>query len=235
MSLFHYFFDAKSEEQIDHIPKYKIEAIKRDFSIDSLQQLFANNSITKNNYLSQYSITKNYYKKSLKKLSNRRKHLARLHSFRGRSSFHFWLSHFGIISLAFYFCCKSLYNDIVSGSTYKHQLIAVSGIIICLFWYTHLLFLTQKDFNSNKYIGTLFICAVFSSVFTYFLVKHYTYKDDLILKQLSFIERIRTIHYPSIAVKAKYAEKYDKSLISENRVEDDVKEFQDDLVNSTKY
>lgn len=235
MSLFHIAFDRNTPEQIAHAPLYKIEAVKRDISIDSLQQLFSENLITKNQYLSQYNITKNYYKESLKKISGKRKYLARLHSFRGRSSFHFWLAQFGIIMLAFYFCCKSLYNDFVTGSTYKHQLISISGIVVCLFWMAHLIFLTQKDFNANKYILLLILCASLSSVFIYFLVKHYTYKDDIILKQLSFIERIRTIHYPSIAVKAKYAEKYDKSLISENKVEDEINEFQDDLLNSTKH
>jgi len=235
MSLFHYFFDAKSKEQILHTPKYKIEAVKRDVSIDSLQLLFANNIITKDHYLKQYDVTKNYYKKSLKTLSNKRKYLARQYSFRGRSSFHFWLAQFGIISLAFYFCCKSLYSDFANGSTYRHQLVSVSGIIVCLFWYTHLIFLTQKDFNTNKYVGVLMLCAVLSAVFTYFLVKHYTYKDDIILNQLSFIERIRTIHYPAVAVKAKYAEKYDKAIISITKVDEEISQFQDDLTNSTKH
>ncbi|PHS03490.1 MAG: hypothetical protein COA88_15770 [Kordia sp.] len=235
MSLFHVAFDRKTDEQIAHAPLYKLEAVKRDLSIDSLQQLFSNNAITKDHYLSQYVVTKNHYKKNLKKLSGKRKYLARLQSFRGRSSFHFWLAQFGIISLAFYFCCKSLYSDFVTGSTYRHQLVSISGIIVCLFWYVHLIFLTQKDFNGNKYIGILILCAVLSSVFIYYLVKHYTYKDDIILKQLSFIERIRTIHYPAIAVKAKFAEKYDKGLISENKVEDEIKEFQYDLTDSTKH
>ena len=73
------------------------------------------------------------------------------------------------------------------------------------------------------------ISAVLSSFFTYFLTKNLTYKEDLILKHLSLIERIKTIHYPLVAAKAKYAEKYGDIGYHASSVEEDAKDFQNDL------
>ena len=229
MSLFHIFFDYQSKDQILHAPKYKLAVKERDSIQKHHLALLSNREITIEEYINLSTNLTKTSKSKLLALSAKRKELALAHSFRGRNSFHFWVFVFGLVTALLFFSCKSLYNDIKIGSTFRFQFVSISGILIGFFWLLHLVFLTQSDFTKNKYILLLFVCALFCSAFTYFLVKYYTYKDDIILKQLSFIERVRTIHYPNIALKALYSEKYSKAIISEDAVSASVNEFQKDL------
>lgn len=96
------------------------------------------------------------------------------------------------------------------------------------------MFLTLNDFNKNTYIILLLIAGILSSCFTYFLVKNYTYKDDLILKQLSLIDRIKTVHYPRVALKALYSERNDKAMLSADSVKENANAFDDDIVTTLK-
>lgn len=234
MSLFHIFFDAKSKEQINHSPKYKIEAARRNFALDANRFDLKEDCISKDVFLFRADSLTTHYTNSLEALKNERIRLAREHSFNGRNSFHFWLWVFGLVNLAFYFSCKSLYTEFTKGSAFKHHFVSITGISICFFWYIHLIFLTQKDFTKNNYVLALLISGVLCSITTYFLIKNYTYKDDIILRQLSFIERVKTIHYPKMALKARYAEKYNEALLSIDMVKDEINEFQNDLKSTTR-
>jgi hypothetical protein len=234
MSLFHVFFESKSKEQILHAPKYKQEVQVRDKAEEDLLIRFEKDLVSKKEFIEELRRQKEHYKSSLKTLSDKRKALAREHSFRGRSSFHFWLFAFGLVSALFFFSCKSLYDDIVRSSKFKFHLVSISGVIVSCFYFIHLIFLTQNDFNKNKYFIVLLVCAILFSAFTYFLVKNYTYREDIILNQLSFIERIRTIHYPKIAIKARYAEKYGEVLETESNLEEQILDFEKDLINTIK-
>jgi len=155
-------------------------------------------------------------------------------SFRGRSSFHFWIFVFGLVTALFYFACKSLFNELAKGSTFKHQLISLSGIIVACFWLIHLLFYTQKDFQKNTYFFTILSIAVLCTIFTYFLVKYYTYKDQIILRLLAFISRTKEIHYKSMAKRAVFSEQTKKVLKDETTTSEAMEIFDKDLLNTVK-
>ncbi|WP_160112013.1 hypothetical protein [Aquimarina sp. AU58] len=166
-------------------------------------------------------------KQNVAKINAEKRQINRDHSFRGRSSFHFWIFVFGLVTALFFFSCKSLHDDFSRGSTFKFHFVSLTGILVSGFWFIHLIFLTQKDFTQNKYVLILVIAASLFAAFTYFLVKYYTYKDDIIYKKLSFLERIRSIHYPRVAKKAKHAEK--AGLVVKSDLDNDIDEFQNDL------
>ncbi|MBL0684322.1 hypothetical protein [Aquimarina mytili] len=227
LSLFHIFLEPKSKEQIEFSPKYKAEVRK----LDSLQLHYINQLENKELTASEYAIiAKKHlasYEPSLKKISKKRLELAKEHSFRGRSSLHFWIFVFGLVTALFFFSCKSLHDDFARGSTFRFHFVSLAGILVSFFWFIHLIFLTQKDFTQNKYIIAILAGATLFSVFTYFLVKHYTYKDHIIYEQLRFFERIRIIHYPRMTKNAKHAEKV--GLVAKSDLDNDIDEFQDDL------
>ncbi|WP_438712687.1 hypothetical protein ACSTS3_10745 [Aquimarina muelleri] len=227
MSLFHVFFASQSPELLNEQSHYKKIVSERD-SVNNLHvNKFEEDLISKAEYLSLVKSSFIFYKNKLKNSSAKKRKLAEKFSFRGRSSFHFWIFVFGLVTALFFFSCKSLHDDFSRGSTFKFHFVSFTGILVSIFWFTHLIFLTQSDFTQNKYIAAILIIAVLFSIFTYYLVKYYSYKDNLIDKQLSFLERIRVFHYPRIAKKAKYAEK--AGLIEKSDLENDIDEFQKDL------
>ena len=181
------------------------------------------------NFVQNYNNHLDKVKNELKIYHDKKRELAIKHSFRGRTSIRFWLAYFGVTLGFLFFSVKSLYNDIVSGSTYRFQLLSLSGVIVSVFWSIHFIFSTQKDFRINKYVIALILCGILVSIFTYFVVKFYAYKDDIILSQLSLIEKIKTIHYPKMVVRAKYLEKYGESINSDETIKDDIDSFQEDI------
>ncbi|WP_348704756.1 hypothetical protein [Tenacibaculum sp. 190524A02b] len=240
MSIFHIFFSSVSDEYLAHKKTHKLILKERDSKTiellnefnEKVKSIKDNKSmlLLSNKLLKDY---KNHYKESKIKLKNyndKKRKLVIEHSFRGRSSFHFWLFIFGLVTALLFFSCKSLYDDIVKGSAYKFQFLSLTGIAVSFFWLIHLFFFTQKDFSQNSYVAFILLCAILSTFFVYFLVKNYTYKDDIILKQLSLIDRIKTIHYPKIAIKALYSERNDRALNSNESVEDNTNAFDKDIL-----
>ncbi|TSE08789.1 hypothetical protein [Aquimarina algiphila] len=232
LSLFHIFLEPKSKAQLDYAPKYK-EEVRR---LDSLQLHYITQLENKEINADQYVlIAKQHlasYEPSLKKISSVRRSLAQEHSFRGRSSLHFWLFVFGLVIALFFFSCKSLKDDFSRGSTFKFHFVSLTGILVSGFWFIHLIFLTQKDFTQNNYIAAILFGALLFSVFVYFLVKYYTYKDDIIYKQLWFIEKVKTTYFYNMSIKAKYAEKHKTSIPSSHNVknvDETIDDFQKDL------
>ncbi|RBW61002.1 hypothetical protein DS884_04005 [Tenacibaculum sp. E3R01] len=233
MSLFHIFFNKYSDEYNEHYKNYSLIIKERNQVQDSLLKELGN-TLTISEYkkarVEKWKLSQN----KLKIYTKKKKRLAKEHSFRGRSSFRLWIYMFGLVILGLLFSCKSLYHDIVNGSTFKFQFISITGIAVSFFWVIHLTFLTHNDFSKNSYIIILLVAGALSSCFTYFLVKNYTYKDDLILKQLSLIDRIKTVHYPRVALKALYSERNDKAMLSADSVKENTNAFDDDIVTTLK-
>lgn len=229
LSLFHVFLEPKSQAQIDYAPKYKAE-VKR---LDSLQLHYISQLENQELTPKEYSaIAKEHiasYEPALKEISKKRGELAKEHSFRGRNSFHFWIFVFGLVTALFFFSCKSLHDDLSRGSTFKFHFVSLTGILVSGFWFIHLVFLTQKDFQQNKYVLAIIIAASLFTAFTYFLLKYYTYKDQIIYRQLSFIERVKRIYYRDMIFKAMYAEESGKPHKSNKLVDDCIDEFHEDL------
>lgn len=227
LSLFHVFFDAKVPGVSEVMQEHKEVVQNRNNTLKENLSLLKNNQISNENYIKIVEITLANSQERLDFLKNEKKVRARAFSFRGRSSFHFWIFVFGLVTALFFFSCKSLHDDFSRGSTFKFHFVSLTGILVSGFWCIHLIFLTQKDFQQNKYVLALVIATSLFAAFTYFLIKYYTYKDDIIYKQLSFLERIRASHYPKIAKKAKYAEKV--GLVAKSDLDNDIDEFQEDL------
>ncbi len=227
LSLFHVFFDSKSDKIPSNTKTYDNAILYRDNTQKQYLEDLKNQKISVDDY---YVLANDLIKISNKNLKTINDELAQInkdHSFRGRSSFHFWIFVFGLVTALFFFSCKSLHDDFSRGSTFRFHFVSLTGILISGFWFIHLIFLTQKDFIQNKYIVVILLGGILFAAFTYFLFRFYAYKDNLIYKQLSFLEKIRLIHYPRIAKKAKYAEKI--GLITKSDLDNDIDQFQDDL------
>ncbi len=239
LSLFHVFFKPYSQEYLDHKKTYKDIINKSDNG--TLELLTKYNDLIKQKYqgdtiavfseklLNDYKNHHQYSINRIEEYNKKKKELALSHSFLGRNSLRYWLANFGIAIALLFFSIRSLYQDIVHGSKYRFHLVSFSGVIVGMFWIIHFIFMTQRDFNTNKYLLVIVLCAVLSAAFTYYLVKYYSYKDDIILRQLSLIERIKTIHYPKILVRLKYIEKYGDKVKDKETIEDSVRLFQKDI------
>ncbi len=245
MSLFHIFFPPYSSEYLQHKSTLNKIVKNRDsiaFSIiENHRKSLINNELDSvsldlisTKLVSDYRTHYENYKTIIKNFNTKKKKLALEHSFLGRKSFHFWVFVFGLVSALMFFSCKSLYSDIVNGSTYRFQFISLTGIAVSFFWMIHLIFFTQKDFSKHNYFLMIIGCACLATFFTYFLVKNYTYKDDIILKQLSLIDKIKTIHYPRVALKALYAERNDKAMLATDTVRENADAFDHDILTTLK-
>lgn len=228
------FWDNKSPEQIAFSPEYKKEVERLDnLTLDYISRLEKGEMS-----ISEYSeVARNHlalYKPNLKAISKHRSKLNKEHSFRGRGSFRFWIFVFGLVTALLYFAAKSLFDEFSRGSTFKHQFVSVSGIVVACFWIVHLVFYTQKDFAKNTYFLTIFICALLMSVFVYHLVKYYTYKDQIIYNLLDFIERVKTKHINRLGTKSYYADRNDEPMVSLDTTKDNIEDFDNDLNETLK-
>ncbi len=240
LSLTCVFFDEYSPEYLAHKTTYRPTVQKRDSLNKSviiehnkeLLKAFPNNPIAKklaNNLLNQYDSKLKEGKGYLKDYTAIKKHHANAHSFRGRSSLHFWIVVFGLSTALLVSNIKSLFDSFSRGSTFKYQFLDLAGIVVALFWLSHSIFLTQKDFTQNKYFVTLFLCSMLGSVFVYYLTKYFNYKDIAINNLTDLLVRTKEDHYEKVAVKAYYAEKNDKPIISLDTTKENIEEFDKDV------
>ncbi|CAL2091766.1 conserved membrane hypothetical protein [Tenacibaculum sp. 190524A05c] len=245
LSLISVFFDEYSPEYLSHKKTYKSIIKKRDRDnrelitsySDKLKKQFPNDKNIQEiaeQLVIDYDNNYKQSKASIKAYNAKKKELVYAHSFRGRSSFHFWLALFGLVTLGFYFAVKSLFDSFSRGSTFKHQLVDIAGIIVCTFWAVHLIFLTQRDFLTNKYVGTLLLSSVLISGFIYFTVKYFNYKDLAIKNLADLLVRTKEEHYERVAVKAYYAEKNDKPIISLDTTKQNIEDFDKDVEETIK-
>ncbi len=230
LSLFHIFLDSKPKKIEANNLAYK-ETIKNRNSKQALylEELKEGNLSVQEYYNLATSLMLNS-KEKIKKINIGKRKINENFSFRGRSSFHFWIFVFGLVTALFYFSCKSLFDEFVRGSTFKHQFISISGITVSMFWGIHLIFFTQNDFNKNTYVTVIIFLAVLGAFFTYNLVKYYTYKDNIITNLLDLLYRIKTKHYPKVANKV-YSYEKDKNENKEvlNNSKKDIENFDLDL------
>lgn len=234
MSMFHIFFPARSVTLKPNDLEYHKTINERNTLLNKHLEDLKNKIITPENYYEKTTLLLSDYSQKIKILNNKRNLLKKNLSFRGRTSLRFWIFIFGLVSALMFFSCKSLYDDIINGSNYGFQFVSLTGITVAFFWLIHLIFLTQKDFSENSYVLIISLCAWLATFFTYFLVKNYTYKDDIILKQLSLIDKIKTIHYPRVALKALYAERNDKAMLATDTVKENADAFDKDIVSTLK-
>ncbi len=234
MSLFHIFFSSLPTDLQQNNLDYQQVVQNRDNLLQKYLEDLHQGNITISTYYSLTTQLLRDVKKKIHLLNQEKNSIQQEHSFRGRNSFRFWVFLFGLVIALLFFSCKSLFDDITKGSGYQFQFLSITGIVVSIFWLIHLIFYTQKDFTKNSYIITILICASLSTYFIYFLVKNFTYKDDIILKQLSLIDRIKTIHYPRVALKALYSERNDRAMLSTDTVKENTDNFDKDILNSLK-
>ncbi|CAM1345633.1 sensor histidine kinase [Tenacibaculum amylolyticum] len=200
MSLFHVFFNASSQEYLEHKKTYKTIIRERDSGTLNLIEDF-NNVINQKpldsvvflseKLLLDYKQHFNNSKLKIKEYNSKKKELVLKHSFRGRSSFHFWIHSMGIVILGLFFSSKSLYNDILKGKNYSAYFVSITGIIVCFFWIIHLTFLTVNDFNQNSYIVLILVCSILFGFFGKYSI-NYIVKMKL-EKENMFNDAVRTI------------------------------------------
>ncbi len=232
LSLFNIFFDSKSEDIADNDKKYdKVVADRKEKTLIYRNQL-KNKELCVEDFILKTDQLKLTCNKKIETLNKEKRKIKQDFSFRGRSSFHFWIFVFGLITALFYFSCKSLFDEFSKGSTFKHQFVSISGLLISGFWFIHLIFYTQKDFSKNTYFFWIFTFAILFSVFTYFIVRYYTYKDQIIFKLLNFIDRVNNKHLVDISAKAIYAEENGKPFQDIKSTSEIMREYDEDL-NST--
>ena len=172
MSLYHVFFDNKSPE-IKINKEASIAMFKnRDSIQNELLEQLNNSVISKDEYYFEMSTLLKQVKIKKKKLKNEKRVIAYDFSFRGRSSFHFWIFVFGLVTLGLFFSCKSLHHDIINGSSFKVCFMSICGIVISLFWVIHLTFMTQNDFTKNSYVGLILLCSIMFGIFGYYSIKY---------------------------------------------------------------
>ena len=212
LSLFNVFFDRYSNEYITNYNDYPLIISQRDSTQNALLNSLEKGEIDKALFISRFKLNKKQFNNRLKSYTKKHKELKAKHSFLGRSSFKFWSYSFGLVLGYLFFAISNLKNNITKGSTYKLHYIDLSGIVVGIFWTIHHLFFTQEDFNNNKYVIVIITCAILCTIATYNIVKYYTYKDNIIRTLLDFIKRMKNKHYIDVAVKAKYAEQYNKAL-----------------------
>jgi len=232
LSLFHVFFNSRPKELSKNNLEYKSLIENRDSKQHEYLEQLKLGTITSIEYYQLANTLISDSNKQKKIINNAKRKITKDFSFRGRSSFHFWLFVFGLITALFYFACKSLFDEITRGSTFKHQLVSIAGIIVSCFWFVHLLFFTQNDFNKNTYFFTILGLAGLFTFFTYYLVKYYTYKDFIIKDLVALIVRIKSKHYPKALAKVLHAEKYDTDLPSTETAKSLASDFDTDIKNT---
>jgi len=232
LSLFHVFFESKSKLISQNDKEYNSLIIENKSLTKKYREDLKNRRINIDDYLFKTNELLLDSQSKINKLNIEKRAIKNNFSFNGRSSFHFWLFVFGLVSALFYFACKSLFDEISRGSTFRHQLVSISGIIVAFFWFVHLIFYTQNDFNKNTYFFTILVLATLFSIFTYFLVKYYTYKDIIIRDLIKLIVKIKSKHYPKILVKALYAERENNDLPSTVTVKNLANDFDKDIRNT---
>lgn len=132
MSLFHVPFKRYSKNFLEHKKLYSKILKERNQIQDSLLNELGN-TLTIVQYKKAKKKYWNFSQNKLKTYTKKKKKLTEEHSFRGRTSFRFWLFVFGLVIALLFFSCKSLYHDIVNGSTFKFQFISLTGIAVSFF------------------------------------------------------------------------------------------------------
>lgn len=234
VSLFHIFFDYESPKAEENHLVYKKLIKDRNFQQDLYLEQLHKEKINSKEYYAKVIALKELTNKQKETLNNKKRTIDKQFSFNGRRSFRIWIYLFGLVSLGMFFSCKSLFDDISKGSHFKFHFISLTGVFISCFWLIHLLFFTHKDFSNGSYIGIISISAVLSTAFTYFLIKYYNYKDQIIYDLIALIERIKKEHIQRVGTKAMYAEKNDSAMLATDSIKTNIEKFDKDVAETLK-
>lgn len=233
MSLFHALFERQSEEYKEHYKTYSSIIKERNNIQDSLL-----NELGRSLTIEEYKVEKEDAwegsNKKLKSYTKVKKQLAEEHSFLGRSSFKFWLFLFGIVLLGFYFAVKSLIHDFKSSIKTGHEYISILGISVSLFWFYHLFFQTANDFYNETYLIFKIIISFVIAFFISRLIRYYAIKENINKILLDLIVRIKRVHFLNLLSKALYLERNKEKIITKNSLNDDAKNFDDDIKSTLK-
>lgn len=234
MSLFHVFFLPKSADLDAEPLQYRKIIVQRDSTKLSHRALLNSGHISIPVFVKRETESDKNFKYLFERQREIKFKLEEEHSFRGRSSFMFWIYLFGLVTLGIYNAIANLVYEFQRGSTFKHQIISLVSISVCFFWLIHLIFFTQNDFQTGVYKLLIFMLAVAFTIPTYFIIKYYSYKDNIINSLLGLLLRNKYIHIPNFASKAMYAEIYDKALEDRTTVEEDLERFDKDYNETIK-
>lgn len=228
ISLFSSPFKRYSEDQRKHKPKYQEIIDSRDYEQDSLFKELGN-TLTISEYKTKKKQSWEKHQGQLREFRKVKNKLKKEHSFLGRANFKFWLVQFGIIILGFFMSVKSFYHDLKQPKDTGFKWGSMAAIFVSLFWLYHLFFKTARDFYNETYIMSDLLITVLATLFVRDLIKYFAVKKTIINELIDLIIRIKKTHFKGVAIKAKYAEKHDKSLDCIETVDAQVDQFDKDI------
>ncbi len=235
-SFFHRPFSDKNPEikKIDH----ERALLKKSWNLieHGHDSLLKYNLISKNEYFKVKQKNEALRIQSFRSIAQKRATAHTKFSYNGRSSFKYWLFIFGVFLTLFVSSCFAATKDyrLKQAGLLKwyEPYTSISYISVSLFWICHTFFRTSTDYGLTTYSLIVLITAIPVSYFIYhFLRKSFLIEEklkDLIL--LAF--RIRDKHYIDVAVKAKYAEQYDKAMVDTKTVKQNADELDKDIDNT---
>ncbi len=158
---------------------------KRETKHDSL---FINDLISKETYFKIKIENEVKRKSDFKKISSKRKVIAHNFSFKGRTSFSYWLWIFGIFLTQFIISCFLILKDnrlrAVGLLKWYEPYASISFIMVSLFWLYHTLFRTSKDFEFTFYTYVLVIILIPTSYFVYHFLRRFLFIEEKLLQNI---------------------------------------------------
>ncbi|CAM1343851.1 hypothetical protein [Tenacibaculum amylolyticum] len=151
----------------------------------SLDNLFKNNSLSKEKYFEIKERNKKQRVSDFKNISRERKALAHDFSFNGRNSIHYWLWVFGVFLLMFII---TIFSSLKDYKLHKAGLLKwyepyanIVFTLISLFWLYHTIFKKNYDFSIDFYLVALLIVLIPLSYFLYhFIRRTFTIEEKLL-------------------------------------------------------
>ncbi|CAM1344634.1 DUF805 domain-containing protein [Tenacibaculum amylolyticum] len=157
--------------------------------------LFKNNSISKEKYFKIKEYNKKQRISDFKKISKERKALAHDFSFNGRNSKHYWFWVFGVFLLMFII---TIFSSLKDYRLYKAGLLkwyepysSIVFILISLFWLYHTIFKKNYDFSIDFYLVSLVVILIPLSYFLYHFIRRvFTIEEKLLENNRNLVSHV---------------------------------------------
>lgn len=198
--------------------------------------LLKNNLISKNEYFRIKQTNEKLRIQSFRTIAKKRAKAHADFSYNGRSSFKYWLFIFGVFVTLFTSSCFAATKDYRLKQTgllrWYEPYTSISYISVSLFWICHTLFRTSTDYDLTTYSLIVLITVIPVSYFIYHFLRKSFFIEKKLKDLILLTFRIRDKHYIDVAVKAKYAERYNKALPDTKTVKQNADELDKDIDNT---
>lgn len=229
MSLFHVPFKSFKQQLEPHKKQYRPIVAQRNKMQDSLlQQLGVTLNIS--TYKKLKAAAWKGSQEKLKRYTQEKNKLIEEHKFLGNNSFKHWFFRFGLFTTLLYFTIKSLTNDLKATIPTGHQYASIGGISIAVFWLIHVLFIGASDYEIETYFFSILVISVLIGIFVFALAKYFVRKENIVKTLIALVVRLKQKHYRKVLVKALYADKHNKAMISETTLQEEALALDKDIL-----